>query len=109
MARFGMPEVGSEAGVRVASRRSSSARLTTFSQQGGESVSGQRVTGCCVASHTRIPVSFQRRLGSVAHFGEPFFELVDEAIYGALIPDPCLPSCSYAILLARLPATAQIR
>jgi hypothetical protein len=32
-------------------------RLTTFRSRGFASESSQRETGCCVASHTRIPVS----------------------------------------------------
>jgi hypothetical protein len=54
-----------------------------------------------VASHSRIPVSFQRRLGSVAHFGEPFFELVDEAIcecrLSYQLPCPPASACSSAL------------
>lgn len=110
MSRFGMDD-GSEAWRSEWLRDDLLAQDSPLSSVGGESVSGQRVTGCCVASHISYPRQLQRRrLGSVARFGEPLFELVRGNLWVTASHTQPLPACPPAsACLARLPATAQIR
>lgn len=110
MSRFGMDD-GSEAWRSEWLRDDLLAQDSPLSSVGGESVSGQRVTGCCVASHISYPSQLQRRgwdrwRTSVRIGGRGNLWVAASQTEPLLARQACPPAFA---CLARLPAAAQIR